>query len=180
MIDNQLVHGSRQTPPWLYHKQLSESITELCFFSSSREEFKTIIWTSRNTAQHAQQLWPPAVYPQSSSNTTSVSISHLMPALDPGCKLCLWVMSFKPGMELVLAGDRTHNFGLISATDTNYWAGPDRATEESLFWLGTSGSWPHTITTHQSKGRPRKIKSLNIYDTISSQTPPGGTEATGS
>lgn len=43
MIDNQLVHESRQTPPWLYHKQLSESITELCFFSSSREEFKTII-----------------------------------------------------------------------------------------------------------------------------------------
>lgn len=169
-----------QTHPTMALPYAAERVNHWALlFSSSREEFKTIIWTSHNTAQQAQQVWPPTVCPQSRSEATSVSISHLIPALGLGCKLCLWVMSFKPGMELVLAGDRTHKFGLISATD-NYWAGPDRATEESLFWLGTSGSWPHTITAHQPKGRPHRIKSLNIYDTISSQTPPGGTEATGS
>lgn len=54
MIDNQLVHGSRQTPPCLYHKQLSESVTELCFSLCQERSLRpsseqAVIWHSTHS-----------------------------------------------------------------------------------------------------------------------------------
>lgn len=139
--------------------------------SSSREELEDIICTSLNTAQHTQQLWQPRICSQSSSEATLISISHLIPTLGPDWKLCLWVMSFKPWMELVLVGwgDRTPNFGLIGATDT--------ATELAKIELPRShfSDWEHlaagspTITARSLQSRPCRIKSLSVHKAISCQ-----------